>query len=374
MNRLSKVTKFELGLIGFLMLVTFSTLATGASFGPKIENRKQKNIELTGVLTTALEGKYDFNVEIFVDANLTEPLFSKEFKGVQVNEGFYTLKINTEEAGLEAGKSYGLRIEVLGEEGIPVTEAKLEIVPEQTFFAFEGEEGGAGITAQQYNLTRNYPYPQAVVTVTNSGTGSGINSVSKRGIGLQAESQSAQGYGLYAKNTAGGTAFLSEGKAKVQGDLEVTGQTDLMSVNLPADSVESNQIVDGSIVNADIAGNANIAASKINRTGLDADTLDGRNSTDFIPASGDATVTGNLTVQGTGSSSFAGNLGIGTTNPTQKLDVNGAVSLGSWGTGNLLTILTANTGNTEGGLLIQSAAAGSAYIRYNRGNSWEASY
>jgi len=48
----------------------------------------------------------------------------------------------------------------------------------------------------------------------------------------------------------------------------------------------------------------------------------------------------------------------------------GYVSLGNNSTGDLLTINTSNTVNTEGGLLIQSSAAGSAYIHYNRMGSW----
>jgi len=49
-----------------------------------------------------------------------------------------------------------------------------------------------------------------------------------------------------------------------------------------ADSVTSAMIVDGTIVDADINAAANIAASKINRTGLDADLLDGKDSLEFV--------------------------------------------------------------------------------------------
>ncbi len=340
----------EIILVGVAAVVFFATVSKGASFGPKAQaqskQEKSKTIELTGVLQNASEGKHDLNVEIFADASLTEPLFSKEFRGVEISEGFYTLKINPEEAGLEVGKSYGLRIEVLGED-IPATEANLEIIPEQTYFAFEGEGGGAGIAAQQYNLTGNFPYPQAVVTVTNSGTGYGINSVSKKGVGLHAESQSAQGYGLYAKNTvAGGTALLSEGKAKVQGDLEVTGQTDLMSVNLPAGSVGSSEIVNGSIQNEDIAA------------GLNADTLDGKDSTEFLSSAEDAVLNGNLTVNGTGNNYFAGKLGIGT----------GNINLPSQ-----LTVFQKEEGVT--GIRVQGENAGAhVHVRPSRGKKGEISF
>src|SRR3990172_10218667 len=46
-------------------------------------------------------------------------------------------------------------------------------------------------------------------------------------------------------------------------------------------AVNSPKIADGSITNADVAPGAAIAASKINRTGLNADLLDGLNSSAF---------------------------------------------------------------------------------------------
>jgi len=62
-----------------------------------------------------------------------------------------------------------------------------------------------------------------------------------------------------------------------------------------ADSVTSSMIVDGTIVDADINAGANIAASKINTSGLDADLLDGVDSTGFVSTSGDD-MTGTLAV------------------------------------------------------------------------------
>ena len=66
-----------------------------------------------------------------------------------------------------------------------------------------------------------------------------------------------------------------------------------------ADSVTSAMIANGAIDDADIASGANIAATKINRTGLDADLLDGTDSTGFVSTAGDD-MTGTLSVIATG--------------------------------------------------------------------------
>jgi hypothetical protein len=78
---------------------------------------------------------------------------------------------------------------------------------------------------------------------------------------------------------------------KVGGDAEMTPRAALVSVpyalrakeadSVGASSVTSSKIEDGAIVDADISPTANISASKINRTGLDADLLDGQDSTAF---------------------------------------------------------------------------------------------
>ncbi|TKJ33921.1 hypothetical protein CEE39_03295 [bacterium (candidate division B38) B3_B38] len=60
-------------------------------------------------------------------------------------------------------------------------------------------------------------------------------------------------------------------------------------------SVDSSMIVNGTIVDADINAGANISASKINTTGLDADLLDGKDSEDFVHTTGDD-MTGTLSV------------------------------------------------------------------------------
>ncbi|MFB0518182.1 MAG: hypothetical protein ACETWC_02740 [Acidobacteriota bacterium] len=53
------------------------------------------------------------------------------------------------------------------------------------------------------------------------------------------------------------------------------------------DSVTSGMIVNGTIVDADINAGANIAASKINTTGLDADLVDGEHADAFVHTTGD---------------------------------------------------------------------------------------
>lgn len=78
-------------------------------------------------------------------------------------------------------------------------------------------------------------------------------------------------------------------------------------------AVTSTKIRNGTIINADVAAAAAIAASKINRAGLDADTLDGKHASGFIQTSGNQAISGNLQVQGltyetsrTGKTSIAG--------------------------------------------------------------------
>jgi len=57
------------------------------------------------------------------------------------------------------------------------------------------------------------------------------------------------------------------------------------NVSLLGQTIESNEITDGEIVDADISGSANISASKINDgsgSGLDADLLDGKDSSYYL--------------------------------------------------------------------------------------------
>jgi len=66
-----------------------------------------------------------------------------------------------------------------------------------------------------------------------------------------------------------------------------------------ANSINSSMIVNGTIVDADISSGANISGSKINSYGLDADLLDGKDSTDFVSILGDS-MSGTLQVITTG--------------------------------------------------------------------------
>jgi len=60
-------------------------------------------------------------------------------------------------------------------------------------------------------------------------------------------------------------------------------------------AVTSAKIKDKTIKNADIAAGAAIAATKINRAGLDADLLDGKQAADFVQKTGDQAMGGALT-------------------------------------------------------------------------------
>lgn len=78
------------------------------------------------------------------------------------------------------------------------------------------------------------------------------------------------------------TAAISATKINRAGlDADLLDGMDSASFAISAHTHDSASIVDGSITNADINVSAAISASKINRTGLDADLLDGFNSTDF---------------------------------------------------------------------------------------------
>jgi len=69
----------------------------------------------------------------------------------------------------------------------------------------------------------------------------------------------------------------------------------VITKSLVRGAVTSPKIKDGTIVNADIAGTAAIAAGKINRAGLNADLLDGKHAADFVGKTGNQTMAGALT-------------------------------------------------------------------------------
>ena len=85
-----------------------------------------------------------------------------------------------------------------------------------------------------------------------------------------------------------------------------------------------------------------ISASKIadgSGSGLNADLLDGKDSDEFVSSTGDVSIDGDLTVEGTsvfngdGNNCFTGNVGIGTMSPGEKLEVDGGIGISHGETG-----------------------------------------
>ena len=323
--------KLLTGLIGIAVVTIFAGMAAGEfrgakkAEGPRIAavTAVQKTFRLQGKFERELSGPYDLLFKIYSNESQEELIAETTFPQVAFEGGFYTIDVNPSSLGLKQGKDYWLTIDI-PETEIPTQEAKLEIVAKNTIqLNADGEDRGTITGGQDYVGN----FSDYMVKITNKGTGYTIWAVSEKGTAVYAQASAPGKYAVHAENPQG-TALFVNGKAKVQGDLEVTGQTNLSNVILPANSVGSAEIKDNSIVNVDIASNANIAASKIADgvdSGLDADLLDGKDSSEFLAAnpSGDLTLGGNLTVNGTGNSSIAGNVGIGTTNPTSKLTISG---------------------------------------------------
>ena len=116
-----------------------------------------------------------------------------------------------------------------------------------------------------------------------------------------------------------------------------------------------------SISASKITGSASAAASLAGGAVGDIPYQSAADTTAMLPAG-----TANYLLQANGAAAPSW-----TNSPTLGgLTVNGAVSSGGGGTGDLLTINTSNTAGSAGGLLIQSAAAGSAYFRYDRQGAW----
>lgn len=77
---------------------------------------------------------------------------------------------------------------------------------------------------------------------------------------------------------------------------------------------------------SDLSCTSCVSSGEINSTGLDADTLDGNDSSDFADSGHTHANDGDWTVSGTNIvSTVSGNVGIGVSTPTEKLDVNGTV-------------------------------------------------
>lgn len=345
-----KRTKLSAVVLTGAAVLFFAAISRGASFGQAAENRNQKSenrnesskksglFQLNGSLNNKeLEGKYDLAVKISSDQNGEEIIYAKDFLGVPVSQGFYKLAVDSKELELKVGETYWLNVNILGQADT-LTEAMLDIVPEQLIQIREEQQDGAEgpTTLGQHDLTGNYPFPSFVARVTNT-SADGYATIARAygGTAVYARTQGS-GIGVHAENLTG-IALYAEGNTNLAGDVAVTGNTDLSgnlnvsgqvtlpNLAIPANSVGTSQIQDGQIVNADISPTAAIAASKINRTGLDADLLDGLDSSAFIRTTGDLTLSGNLTVNGTGNSYFAGKVGVGILNPIEKLEVAGNV-------------------------------------------------
>jgi len=166
-------------------------------------------------------------------------------------------------------------------------------------------------------------------------------------------------------------------------------------------TIESAEITNGTITNADISTNAAISASKIARVGLDADLLDGLDSTSFLSASTDNwvnttgdTMTGRLTLPADGLLAgtnqlvlSGGNVGIGTAEPGSRLDVSGDVNISGRfkiagnivlqnpGTNNLFVGTNAGQANTLGisntyigwGAGLSATGSGNVFLGMNAG-------
>lgn len=88
------------------------------------------------------------------------------------------------------------------------------------------------------------------------------------------------------------TLFAAPGSVNAKAILNSAVKTKKIANN----AVTSAKIKNGSIVDADIAAGAAISAAKINRSGLNADLLDGKNSADFVGTAGNQTINGSLAV------------------------------------------------------------------------------
>ena len=62
-------------------------------------------------------------------------------------------------------------------------------------------------------------------------------------------------------------------------------------------AITSAKLRNGTITDADISSNAKISALKIDEVGLNADTIDGKNASDFVGKSGSQDLAGDLTAQ-----------------------------------------------------------------------------
>ncbi len=150
-----------------------------------------------------------------------------------------------------------------------------------------------------------------------------------------------------------------------------------------ANSITSAMVVDGTITDADISGSAAISYSKLSGVASATHNHDGT----YVKVMGD-TMTGSLSlpvnglVAGTNQLVLSGgNVGIGTANPTQRLEISGNVKIS--GTGNSLTFpdgttqttaVTGGGGGVPSGFMIlgntSTAPAGYTYTGKTIDASW----
>lgn len=202
-------------------------------------------------------------------------------------------------------------------------------------FSFMGKSGGsypAGAVLQgvQTGPVSGAGFPGALIMMTNNGTSPvermRITSSGNVGVGT------ASPGGLFSVGNGSGTFQVN-----ADGDISVTGGVD-SRWGLYSGSTERIAIESSGAVN--ISGNLGVGVSSPSakldvagntRVGGNLQTTGSANIAGNASVSGAASVTGNTTLQAdlavSGSASVAGNLGIGTTSPAAKLDVQGGVKL-----------------------------------------------
>lgn len=129
---------------------------------------------------------------------------------------------------------------------------------------------------------------------------------------------------------------------------------------IPTGGVMSAHILDGTITAPDIADNS-ITAAKINTSGLDADTLDGRDSGYFLPSSEDW-----------GRSGVSSTLYEGTTPLTDKYVNKSGDDMSAYSPGTILQISNSGAGNTLD--TFASGTNASCIYGYASNNSSERNY
>ena len=158
--------------------------------------------------------------------------------------------------------------------------------------------------------------------------------------------------------------------AAAGGGGDVTGPSSSVDENIAVFDSTTGKIIKDSGINksAVVANTAKVSFDSTSSTRLantsgtntgDQD-LSGYllNTTDTL--TGDLTVTGTTTVQGTGDSSFVGNVGIGTTTPSQALEVNGNIKA---------SVIQLTTGATDTYVLTSDATGNASWAAASGGGA-----